>query len=45
VAWVSYPGLPDHPSHERALRYLPEGAGAILTFGIKGAFTSPILMG
>ena len=36
VAWVSYPGLPDHPSHERALRYLPEGAGAILTFGIKG---------
>jgi len=36
VAWVSYPGLADHPSHQRALRYLPEGAGAILTFGIKG---------
>jgi O-acetylhomoserine (thiol)-lyase len=36
VEWVSYPGLPDHPSHERALNYLPEGAGAILTFGIKG---------
>ena len=36
VAWVSYPGLADHPSYERARRYLPEGAGAVLTFGIKG---------
>ncbi|CEP67689.1 Pyridoxal phosphate-dependent transferase [Moorella glycerini] len=36
VAWVSYPGLPTHPSHEKAQKYLPRGAGAILTFGIKG---------
>lgn len=36
VAWVGYPGLSDHPSYDRARRYLPEGAGAILTFGIKG---------
>lgn len=36
VAWVSYPGLPGHPSSERAQKYLPRGAGAILTFGIKG---------
>ncbi|MDN5344093.1 MAG: O-acetylhomoserine (thiol)-lyase [Clostridia bacterium] len=36
VAWVNYPGLPDHPSYERAQKYLPRGAGAILTFGIKG---------
>lgn len=36
VAWVSYPGLSGHPSHERAQRYLPEGAGAIVAFGIKG---------
>jgi O-acetylhomoserine (thiol)-lyase len=36
VAWVSYPGLAGHPSFERARRYLPEGAGAILTFGVKG---------
>lgn len=36
VAWVAYPGLADHPSYERARRYLPEGAGAVLTFGIKG---------
>lgn len=36
VGWVSYPGLPGHPSYERAQRYLSEGAGAIITFGIKG---------
>lgn len=36
VAWVSYPGLPGHPSYKRARKYLPKGAGAILTFGIKG---------
>ncbi|WP_338825702.1 O-acetyl-L-homoserine sulfhydrylase [Moorella thermoacetica] len=36
VAWVSYPGLPGHPYYERARKYLPKGAGAILTFGIKG---------
>lgn len=36
VAWVAYPGLADHPSHGRALRYLPMGTGAILTFGIRG---------
>ncbi|PLY04038.1 MAG: O-acetylhomoserine aminocarboxypropyltransferase [Desulfuromonas sp.] len=36
VSWVNYPGLPSHPDHERALKYLPNGAGAILGFGIKG---------
>lgn len=36
VSWVSYPGLPSHPDHAKALKYLPKGAGAILTFGIKG---------
>jgi O-acetylhomoserine (thiol)-lyase len=36
VAWVSYPGLASHPDHERAQKYLPKGAGAILGFGIKG---------
>lgn len=36
VAWVSYPGLPNHPSYELVQKYLPRGAGAILTFGIKG---------
>lgn len=36
VTWVAYPGLPSHPDHERAKKYLPKGAGAILGFGIKG---------
>jgi O-acetylhomoserine (thiol)-lyase len=36
VAWVNYPGLPNHPSYERAQKYLPKGAGAVLGFGIKG---------
>ena len=36
VSWVNYPGLPSHPDHERARRFLPEGQGAIVGFGIKG---------
>jgi O-acetylhomoserine (thiol)-lyase len=36
VEWVSYAGLPSHPSYELAQKYLPKGQGAILTFGIKG---------
>jgi len=36
VTWVSYPGLPEDPSHQRALRYLPKGQSAILTFGVQG---------
>jgi O-acetylhomoserine (thiol)-lyase len=36
VKWVSYPGLASHRDHERAKKYLPKGAGAILGFGIEG---------
>ncbi|WP_046212748.1 homocysteine synthase [Paenibacillus wulumuqiensis] len=36
VEWVSYPGLSSHASHELAQKYLPNGKGAILTFGIRG---------
>ncbi len=36
VSWVNYPGLPDHPSHELATRYLKGGYGALLGFGVKG---------
>ena len=36
VTWVSYPGLAGHSSHELAQKYFPSGAGAMLTFGIKG---------
>ncbi len=36
VSWVKYPGLKSHPDYERAQRYFPKGAGAILGFGIQG---------
>jgi O-acetylhomoserine (thiol)-lyase len=36
VNWVKYPGLKSHPDHERAKRYLPKGAGAMMGFGVKG---------
>jgi O-acetylhomoserine (thiol)-lyase len=36
VSWVNYPGLPEHPSHELAKKYLKGNFGAILGFGIKG---------
>lgn len=36
VLWVNYPGLPDHPSHELASRYLKGGYGALIGFGVKG---------
>ncbi|MCL2397703.1 MAG: O-acetylhomoserine aminocarboxypropyltransferase/cysteine synthase [Defluviitaleaceae bacterium] len=36
VAWVSYPGLLSHPDYELAKRYLPKGAGGIMTLGVKG---------
>jgi O-acetylhomoserine (thiol)-lyase len=36
VTWVNYPGLPDSPYRGLAERYLPRGAGAVITFGIKG---------
>jgi len=36
VAWVNYPGLSDHPSHRIASKYLKDGYGAIVGFGIKG---------
>jgi O-acetylhomoserine (thiol)-lyase len=36
VSWVTYPGLKSHPDHARAKKYLPDGPGAILGFGIQG---------
>lgn len=36
VAWVSYPGLPSHPSHQNALKYLKRGFGGVLSFGVRG---------
>ena len=40
VAWVNYPGLPSNRYHNLVKRYMPKGAGALLSFGIKGGKTS-----
>ncbi|NJK87928.1 MAG: O-acetylhomoserine aminocarboxypropyltransferase [Myxococcales bacterium] len=38
VEWVSYAGLPSSKYHQLAKRYLPKGAGAVFTFGVKGGY-------
>ena len=38
VEWVNYPGLESSPYYERANKYLPDGQGALVTFGIKGGY-------
>jgi O-acetylhomoserine (thiol)-lyase len=37
VEWVNYPGLESSPYYTLAQKYLPDGAGALITFGIRGA--------
>jgi O-acetylhomoserine (thiol)-lyase len=36
VSWVLYPGLESHPSHARAMQYLPGGGSGLVGFGVKG---------
>lgn len=38
VDWVNYPGLESSPYRSRAKKYLPDGEGALITFGIKGGY-------
>jgi O-acetylhomoserine (thiol)-lyase len=40
VAWVNYPSLPSSPYNELAKKYLPKGAGAVFTFGVKGGYAA-----
>ncbi len=42
VAWVSYAGLDSSPYHALAQRYLPRGAGAVFTFGVKGGYAAGV---
>ncbi len=42
VAWVSYPGLEENRYHALTRRYMPKGAGALLSFGIKGGFSAGV---
>jgi len=40
VSWVKYPSLASNPYHSLAKRYLPKGAGAVFSFGIKGGYAA-----
>ena len=42
VSLVSYPGLEDDPYHELAQKYLRNGYGAVLTFGVKGGYDAGV---
>jgi O-acetylhomoserine (thiol)-lyase len=35
---VSYPGLAGDRYHNLAKKYVPKGAGAVFTFGLKGGY-------
>lgn len=34
IAWVKHPSLPDSPYHARAAKYMPDGQGGMMSFGI-----------
>jgi O-acetylhomoserine (thiol)-lyase len=42
VAWVSYPGLPNDKYNGLAKKYVPKGAGAVFTFGLKGGYEAGV---
>jgi O-acetylhomoserine (thiol)-lyase len=42
VAWVSYAGLASDKYHALAKKYVPKGAGAVLTFGLKGGYDAGV---
>jgi O-acetylhomoserine (thiol)-lyase len=42
VAWVSYAGLKDNRFYDLAQKYLPKGAGAVFTFGVKGGYEAGV---
>src|SRR5436190_10633106 len=42
VSWVNYPGLPGNKYHALAKKYLPKGAGSLLSFGVKGGYEAGV---
>jgi len=44
VAWVSYAGLKESPYYKLGQKYLPKGAGAVFTFGVKGGYEAGIML-
>lgn len=42
VSWVNYAGLEDDRYHALAKKYVPKGAGAVFTFGLKGGYEAGV---
>ncbi|MAT84981.1 MAG: O-acetylhomoserine aminocarboxypropyltransferase [Gammaproteobacteria bacterium] len=42
VEWVSFAGLPDHPHHALAQKYMNGRASSIMTFGVKGGYAAGV---
>jgi O-acetylhomoserine (thiol)-lyase len=42
VAWVKYAGLKSSPYYDLGRKYLPKGAGAVFSFGIKGGYDAGV---
>jgi O-acetylhomoserine (thiol)-lyase len=42
VAWVNYPGLEDNRYHALTRRYMPRGAGSLLSFGVRGGYEAGV---
>ena len=42
VSWVRYPGLKDDPSYPSANKYLTNGFGGMVVFGIKGGYNAAV---
>ena len=42
VAWVQYAGLPDSGYYRLAQKYLPNGVGAVFTFGVVGGYDAGV---
>jgi O-acetylhomoserine (thiol)-lyase len=42
VAWVRYPGLKDDPTYTKASRYLKNGFGGMVVFGVKGGYDAAV---
>jgi O-acetylhomoserine (thiol)-lyase len=44
VAWVRYPGLKDDPSYALASKYLNNGFGGMVVFGVKGGYDAAVII-
>lgn len=44
ISWVSYAGLPGNRYHNLARKYVPKGAGAVFTFGLKGGYEAGVAL-